>query len=142
MKHKPTNKLSRTQSCARGDHLPRNAYPSTRASQARTPAAHRQPSQGIQHRTTITFLRELNAAIENWRMLQPGRPTARSRDRGVGRRLVVRHDPTTQDAPTETDTAGGVPVDRENAPAPDARGAMGLPESKVGSINDRFITDR
>jgi len=67
---------------------------------------------------------------------------ARNRDLGVDRRLVVRHDPTTQDAPTETDTAGGVPVDRENAPAPDARGAMGLPESKVGSINDRFITDR
>jgi hypothetical protein len=47
---------------------------------------------GIQRPTTVTFPRELNAAIENWRMLQPGRPTARSRDRGVGRRLVVRHD--------------------------------------------------
>jgi hypothetical protein len=67
MKHKPTNKLS-----AHGHHLPKNAYPSTRASQSRTPAAHRQPSKGIQHRTTITFPRELNAAIENWRMLQLG----------------------------------------------------------------------
>jgi len=36
----------------------------------------------------------------------------------------------------------GVRVDRENAPAPDPRGAMGLPESKVGWVNDRFITDR
>jgi hypothetical protein len=35
-----------------------------------------------------------------------------------------------------------VRVDRENAPAPDGRGAMGLPESKVGWVNDRFITDR
>jgi hypothetical protein len=38
--------------------------------------------------------------------------------------------------------AKGVRVDRENAPAPDARGAMGLPESKVGWVNDCFITDR
>ena len=35
----------------------------------------------------------------------------------------------------------GVPVDRENAPAPDARSAMG-PRSKVGWVSDRFITDR
>jgi len=32
MKHKPTDKLS-----AHGHHLPRNAYPSTRASQSRIP---------------------------------------------------------------------------------------------------------
>jgi hypothetical protein len=38
--------------------------------------------------------------------------------------------------------ARGVRVDRENAPARDERGAMGLPESKVGWVNDRFITDR
>jgi hypothetical protein len=38
--------------------------------------------------------------------------------------------------------ARGVRVGRENAPAPDARRAMGFPESKVGCINDRFITDR
>jgi hypothetical protein len=36
----------------------------------------------------------------------------------------------------------GVPVDRENAPAPDARGAMGLPEPWSVWVNDRFITDR
>jgi len=38
--------------------------------------------------------------------------------------------------------AKGVRVDRENAPAPDARGAMGLSESKVGWVNDSLITDR
>jgi hypothetical protein len=30
---------------------------------------------------------------------------------------------------------------RETAPAPDARSAMGLSRSKVGWVNDRFITD-
>jgi len=30
----------------------------------------------------------------------------------------------------------------KNAPAPEARGAMGLPESKVGWVNDRFIADQ
>jgi hypothetical protein len=33
--------------------------------------------------------------------------------------------------------ATGVRVDRENAPTPDARGAMDLPDSKVGWVNDR-----
>jgi hypothetical protein len=38
-----------------------------------------------------------------------------------------------------------VRVGRENAPAPDARGAMGRADSKVGWVNARassFITDR
>jgi hypothetical protein len=43
--------------------------------------------------------------------------------------------------PFRVKAASGVGVDRENAPAPDARGAVGLPESKVGWVNDRFITD-
>ena len=69
-------------------------------------------------------------------MLQPGR-----RDRGVW----VDH-PIQADLPKPCRPLEGRPVDafgvkvakrgvrahRENAPAPDARGAMGLPESKVG----------
>jgi hypothetical protein len=92
-----------------------------------------------------------------------GSAKARNRDRGVDRRwgaTTTIHkgepDPTAQDAPTEmtaeaeTATEGRpvdafgvmVRVDRENAPVPDAGGAMGLPESKVDWVIDRFITDR
>jgi hypothetical protein len=44
--------------------------------------------------------------------------------------------------PFRVKAASGARVDRENASAPDARGAIGLPESKVGWVNTRFITDR
>jgi hypothetical protein len=41
-------------------------------------------------RITITLPYDLTAAIAEWRMLQPGRPKARNRDRGVDRRWVGR----------------------------------------------------
>jgi hypothetical protein len=98
-------------------------------------------------------------------MLQPGRPKRATAiveliAGGLAATTAIHKgepDSTTQDAPTEmtaeaeTATEGRlvdafgvkvVRVDRENAPAPDARAAMGLPESKVGRVNDRFITDR
>ena len=84
------------QICACGDHLPRiyvSKYPRVAsADPSRAPAA----LQG--HTAPITFPRKLNAAIENW----PKRATEIVE---LKRRWVGRHDPTTQDAPTETDTA-------------------------------------
>jgi hypothetical protein len=44
--------------------------------------------------------------------------------------------------PFGVNVASRARADRENAPAPAARGAMGLPESKVGWVNDCFIIDR
>jgi hypothetical protein len=44
--------------------------------------------------------------------------------------------------PFRVKAASGARVDHENAPVPDARGAMGLPRSKVGWVSDGFITDR
>jgi len=38
--------------------------------------------------------------------------------------------------PFAVKVARGVRVGRENAPTPDARGAMGHPESKLGWVND------
>jgi hypothetical protein len=93
-----------------------NAYPSTRASQARAQAGHRGRPSPYSTRTTSTFPRERNAAIENWRMLQPGRPTRTTAiveliaDRLAATTAILKGEPdqtvhTTQDSPTDTPAA-------------------------------------
>jgi hypothetical protein len=88
------------QTLTHGHHLPRDAYPSTRASQGGRPGA---PGP-------LLLPSGLNAAIENWRKLQLGRPKlATAILELVAGGLAVttaihkgESDPTTQDAPTET----------------------------------------
>ena len=108
-------------------------------------------------RITLTLPHDLTAAIAKWRMLQPGRPkraTAileliaaclsatpdhpRCPDRDAGRNRKA----PPEGRPVDAFGVKVVRVDRENAPAPGARAAMGLPRSKVCWVNDRFITDR
>jgi hypothetical protein len=85
-------------------------------------------------------------------MLQPAKRA--NRDLGVDRRglaattAIHKGEPdqtvqATQDSPTDTPAGAAPPLeerpmdpirsDRENAPAPDTRDAMGLPESKLAS---------